>query len=143
MWRGTRTWESVEGKELLSRLNTKVADLDKNLEEKDHNIEELEKVLKTNENVINWLNKQITAQPASLGPGAAVDLPRTGSVGSKRGGRLGGGITRGRGKSPNDVKSNGTVTQQLQSNPSTAEAVTELDPKYFISSTPGGTNYRQ
>ena len=31
----------------------------------------------------------------------------------------------------------------MKSNPSTAEAVTELDPKYFISSTPGGTNYRQ
>ena len=64
-------------------------------------------------------------------------------MGSKRGGRLGGGITRGRGESPNDVESNGTVSQQLKSNPSTAEAVTELDPKYFISSTPGGTNYRQ
>ena len=127
-----------EGKELISRLNTKVADLDKKLKEKDHKIEELEIVVKTNENVINWLNKQITAHPASLAPGPAADLPRTGPVGSKREGRQGGGITRGRGKSPN-----GTVSQQLKSDPSTAEAVTELDPKYFISSTPGGTNYRQ
>jgi spindle assembly abnormal protein 6 len=132
-----------EGKELISRLNTKVADFDKKLEEKDHKIEELEKVLKTNENVINWLNKQITAQPSSLAPGPAADLPRTGPVGSKRGGRLGGGITRGIRKSTDEVQSNGTVSQQTKSNPSIDEAVTELDPKYFISSTPGGTNYRQ
>jgi len=133
-----------EGKELMSRLNIKVSDLNKMLGEKDHKIEELEKVLKTNENVINWLNKQITPQPANLTPVLEPAQAGPGGQPAKRGGRLGGGITRGRGKSPNDILSNGTVSQQLKSKPSTAEEVTgSIDPKYFTSSTPGGTNYRQ
>ena len=123
-----------EGKELVNRLNTKVVEMEKRLEEKNQKIEELEKVLKTNENVINWLNKQITAKPASQVPDS--DLPKTGTGGSKRGARGGGGVLRGRGKSPTDIQSSGTMT-------AVGETVTELDPKYFISSTPGGTNYRQ
>ena len=53
---------------------------------RDEKVAELEKVIKTNENVINWLNKQIAPGPGTgpaPGPGA-VDAKKTG-VGPKSG----------------------------------------------------------
>ena len=47
---------------------------------RDEKVAELEKVIKTNENVINWLNKQIAPGPASGG----VAAKKTG-VGAKSG----------------------------------------------------------
>ena len=104
--------------------------------EKNNKIEELEKVIKTNENVINWLNKQITPQAISA---VTVPEPTLGAaVGSKRGARVSGGNNRGRGKSTNNVESS------KSSRPDPGDCVTgTLDSKYFTSSTPGGTAYRQ
>merc|ERR1719233_1671055 len=51
-----------EGKDSMTKFYTKVEQLNNMMLEKESKIEELEKVIKTNENVINWLNKQITPQ---------------------------------------------------------------------------------
>ena len=56
---------------------------------RDEKVAELEKVIKTNENVINWLNKQIAPGP---GPG-----PAPGGVAAKK---TGVGAKSGRGRPP-------------------------------------------
>ena len=56
---------------------------------RDEKVAELEKVIKTNENVINWLNKQIAPGP---GPG-----PAPGGVAAKK---TGVGAKIGRGRQP-------------------------------------------
>ena len=56
---------------------------------RDEKVAELEKVIKTNENVINWLNKQIAP-----GPGTG---PATGGVAVKK---TGVGAKSGRGRQP-------------------------------------------
>ena len=56
---------------------------------RDEKVAELEKVIKTNENVINWLNKQIAPGP---GPG-----PAPGGVAAKK---TGVGAKSGRGRQP-------------------------------------------
>ena len=58
---------------------------------RDEKVAELEKVIKTNENVINWLNKQIAPGP---GPGPA---PASGGVAAKK---TGVGAKSGRGRQP-------------------------------------------
>ena len=58
---------------------------------RDEKVAELEKVIKTNENVINWLNKQIAPGP---GPGPA---PASGGVAAKK---TGVGAKSGRGRPP-------------------------------------------
>lgn len=125
-----------EGKDSMNKFQSKMEELNDRLMEKNNKIEELEKVIKTNENVINWLNKQITPQAISA---VAVPEPTLGAaVGSKRGARVSGGNNRGRGKSTNNVESS------KSSRPDPGDCVTgTLDPKYFTSSTPGGTAYRQ
>ena len=52
-----------ESKELLDNLNSKLLDTERMVGERDEKIQELEKVIKTLENVNNWLNKQITPGP--------------------------------------------------------------------------------
>jgi len=116
-----------ETKLMVDTLNTRHLDLEKTQEEKNTKIEELEKIIKTNENVINWLNKQINPG------GEAVKQPGTASVGSKRGGG-------GRARQPLS-----RVQQATRTNNKLGEEKSDsggLDPKYFLQSTPGGTNYR-
>jgi len=128
-----------EGKDSMSKFHTKVEKINNLLLEKDSKIEELEKVIKTNENVINWLNKQITPQTGST---STVPEPaKVGALGTKRGARAGGGVSRGRGKSANSVE----IVESVKHNrPDPGDCVTgSLDPKYFTSNTPGGTAYRQ
>ena len=125
-----------EGKDAMSKIYSKVEDLNHILLEKNSKIEELEKVIKTNENVINWLNKQITPQAASTV--AAPEPAQVGGIGTKRGARVGGSSIRGRGKIVTNVES------VKNNQPDPDDCVTgSLDPKYFTSSTPGGTAYRQ
>merc|ERR1712179_125712 len=129
-----------EGKDSMSKFHTKVEKINNLLLEKDSKIEELEKVIKTNENVINWLNKQITPQTGST---PTVPEPaKVGALGAKRGARGGGGVSRGRGKSANSVDE---IVESVKHNrPDPGDCVTgSLDPKYFTSNTPGGTAYRQ
>merc|ERR1712025_663631 len=84
-----------EGKDGMSKIYSKVEDLNNLLLEKNSKIEELEKVIKTNENVINWLNKQITPQ-AAASTVAAPEPAQVGGIGTKRGARGGGSSIRGR-----------------------------------------------
>jgi len=112
-----------EGKDSMSKFHTKVEQLNNMLLEKDGKIEELEKVIKTNENVINWLNKQITPQ-------AVPEPVQVGAVDNKRGARVGGASTRGRGKSSNA----NNVESVKHTRPDPGDCVTgSLDPKYFTS----------
>ena len=121
-----------ESKQTIEELNTRQREQERSEEEKAGKIEELEKVIKTNENVINWLNKQLNPEneTAKKTPGAAN---------TKRGG--GGG---GRARQPlTKVSNTRLVTDQTDQTDQTESAVTGgLDPKYFLQSTPGGTNYR-
>merc|ERR1712126_466575 len=128
---GDRDKELGECRDQL-KDNKKMFDLEKFVTDRENKIEELEKVIKTNENVINWLNKQIA--PGSGGkPGGAAGA-KTGGVTAKpgvRGGR--------QGRQPLTSVQNNT-----KSSPDLApgDAGPGLDPKYFVQSTPGGTNYR-
>ena len=71
-------------------------------------------------------------------PQAVPEPVQVGAVGNKRGARVGGASTRGRGKSANNVES------VKHTRPDPGDCVTgSLDPKYFTSNTPGGTAYRQ
>ena len=77
-----------ESKELLDNLNSKLLDTVRMVGERDEKIQELEKVIKTLENVNNWLNKQITPGPGGgAGPGKKVGV-------------AGGGVRGGRGRQP-------------------------------------------
>ena len=49
---------------------------------RDEKVAELEKVIKTNENVINWLNKQIAPGPGP-GPAAGGVVAKKTGVGAK------------------------------------------------------------
>ena len=70
-----------DSKQLLDTVNKKLLDSETMLADRDHQIVELEKVVKTNENVINWLNKQISS-------GSGGTKPRGGAtVSNVRGGR--------------------------------------------------------
>ena len=115
-----------ETKQIIDDLNIRQRDLEKTEEEKKNKIEELEKIIKTNENVINWLNKQ-------LNPENEATKKTSGTVNAKRGGGVG-----GRARQPlTKVSNTKPVADKTE-----AEVLGGLDPKYFLQSTPGGTNYR-
>jgi len=119
-------------KEKMNGLNAKVTELDRMVSEKDNKIEELEQRIKTNENVIDRLYKDKSTLPPSA---SNVNAKRTG---------VGVSGLRGRGRLPlssvqNHTKSSPEVVSDLVK--VTPEAG-GLDPKYFVQSTPGGTNYR-
>ena len=118
-----------ESKLLVDTLNNRQAELERSDQEKNVKIEELEKVIKTNENVINWLNKQISPENESGKPAAAS------AMSSKRGG--------GRARQPlGRVQTGKTKETRLTQEKEAETEVEGLDPKYFLQSTPGGTNYR-
>ena len=119
-----------ESKVLIDTLNSRQEELERSDQEKNLKIEELEKVVKTNENVINWLNKQINPEKESgkqTAPGPAVA--------SKRGG--------GRARQPLSRVQSGRNNATKEKVEEKQEAVVGgLDPAYFLQSTPGGTAYR-
>ena len=125
-----------ETKELLDNVNKKMFDMEKLVTDRENKIDELEKVIKTNENVINWLNKQIT--PGSGGKSGGVAGAKTGGVATKPGGVRGGR----QGRQPLTNVQNNTKSSPDLAPGDSGEAGAGLDPKYFVQSTPGGTNYR-
>ena len=115
-----------ESKILIDNLKSRQEELERADQEKNYKIEELEKVVKTNENVINWLNKQINPENEKLtASGPALT--------SKRG-RARQPLSRVHSGRNNPRESRGTEEKQ--------ETGGGLDPAYFLQSTPGGTNYR-
>ena len=120
--------EIRESKQVIDDLNTRQRDLEKTEEEKKIKIEELEKIIKTNENVINWLNKQ-------LNPENETAKKTAGALNTKRGG---GG---GRARQPLAKVSNSKVVTD-KTDKTEPPVLGGLDPAYFLQSTPGGTNYR-
>ena len=98
--------ELVERRNKEEKLSKDVEESLKREEEYRGKVEELEKLLETKENVMNWLNKQVDKQVVDKGGGA---------VGGKRGGR---GATNRLGVRSNkanalasDTVANGTVAQ--------------------------------
>lgn len=115
--------EIRESKQVIEDLNTRQRDLQKTEEERKTKIEELEKIIKTNENVINWLNKQLNPEnETTKKPPSAVTTKRGG-------GRARQPLTKLTSSKPVSDKTEPTV-------------LGGLDPAYFLQSTPGGTNYR-
>merc|ERR1711874_872326 len=135
----------------LVLARNKVESLDGKIGERDKKVEDLEKMIKTNENVINWLNKQMTMSksPAmakdgtvstvlrvtpgtagySAGPGASTEGVIAGR--GKLTGRLGGGRLGARAGRTEEAE--GTVAGQLRKN---KENEPGLDPKYFVRTDP-------
>ena len=123
-----------ESKQVIEELNIRQADLERTEEEKRAKIEELEKTIRTNENVINWLNKQLNPEnesTAKKSPGLAT---------SKRAGGGGGG--GGRARQPLTKVSHHLARLDNKTELGTEPPTGGLDPKYFLQSTPGGTKYR-
>jgi len=128
--------ELTQVREELKESAEKTADERQTLTDKEEEItqlhdkiEQLDKVNRSNENVISWLNKQLASfksTQTALGPSS-----RGGGVASGRGGkaRLGGLIR----KSTSDVN-----TEASKEN----EPLVGLDPKYFEHSTPRGSTAR-
>lgn len=121
-------------KEKIDCLNVRVTELDKMVSEKDNKIDDLQQRIKTNENMIDRLYKE---KDRSTLPTTSSNVKRAG---------IGGSGVRGRGRLPlGNVQNHTRSSPDVVSDSGKVQVTPEaggLDPKYFVQSTPGGTNYR-
>jgi len=121
------------------KLAKEVEDCQKREEEHRGKVVELEKLLETKENVMNWLNKQV--DKGGGGPAAGKRVGRGGVN------RLGVRSTKTTGGVSDHPAASGTVTQHLRDVVNMEKGLDNiqlggLDAKYFERSTPGGTQWR-
>merc|ERR1712156_83586 len=126
------------------KLAKEVEDCQKREEEQRGKIVELEKLLETKENVMNWLNKQVDKQVVDKGGGG----PAAGKRGARGGiNRLGVRSIKTTGGVSDPPAVSGIVTQHLRDVVNMEKGLDNiqlggLDAKYFERSTPGGTQWR-
>jgi len=112
--------ELREASQVTHSKGDQLSQLEENLEQLHQKNEQLETLNRSNENVINWLNKQLASFKS-----AEATIGRGGVAATR--GKARGGVAR---KSTSDVNSG-----QFKEN----DPLVGLDPKYFEHSTPGGT----